>query len=236
MPFKKLRFLLFVLLAAFHFGKAQTNLKIINQSKEFRASILSNPKLSLLELKTLVPHIRYDLKYATTNNFTGVQLYPSNTTDTYLRKEPAEALAKVATTLAGMGLGITVWDAYRPHHVTVKFWELIKDERYVAHPAKGSGHNRGIAIDMTLYDLKTGANLEMPTGFDDFSEIAHHGFEGISAKQKQNRELLKAVMEKNGFIPFQTEWWHFYWPNGEEYDVLDYSFEQIKKMNSVASK
>lgn len=236
MPFKKLRFLLVVLLAAFHFGKAQTNLKIINQPKEFRASILSNPKLSLLELKTLVPHIRYDLKYATTNNFTGVQLYPNNTTDTYLRKEPAEALAKVATILAAMGLGITVWDAYRPYHVTVKFWELIKDERYVAHPAKGSGHNRGIAIDMTLYDLKTGANLEMPTGFDDFSETAHQGFEGISAKQKQNKELMKAVMEKNGFIPFQTEWWHFYWPNGEEYDVLDFSFEQIKKMNSVASK
>lgn len=217
-------------------GSAQTTLNIINQTKEFTSSVLNNPKLELIELKSVVPNLQYDLKYATTDNFTGVQLYPTNTNVTFLRKEPAEALVKIATILGEMGLGIRVWDAYRPYHVTVKFWELIKDERYVAHPAKGSGHNRGIAIDMTLYDLKSGVNIEMPTAFDDFSEKAHHGFESISAKQKQNRELLKTIMEKNSFIPFSTEWWHYYWPNGEQYDILDFSFKQIKKINSGTSK
>ncbi|MEN9952172.1 MAG: hypothetical protein RLZZ520_440, partial [Bacteroidota bacterium] len=215
---------------------AQSTLTIINQSSTFKASIQANPKLELIELKTAVPHIRYDLKYATTDNFTSVRLYPSNTQNTFLRQEPAQALAKIAKVLEAKGLGILVWDAYRPYHVTVKFWELIKDERYVANPAKGSGHNRGIAIDMTLYDLKTGALLDMPTAFDDFSEKAHHGADNVSSRQKENREMLRNLMEQHGFIKFQTEWWHYYWPNGEQYDILDFNFKQIKKMNSDSSK
>ena len=217
-------------------GVSQHQLKIINSPDEFLQSINIEPKLKLIELKSIIPQIQYDLKYATKDNFTKVRLYPALTKQTYLRNDPASALATAAKELDEKGLGIWVWDAYRPYHVTVKFWNLIKDERYVAHPAKGSGHNRGIAIDMTLYDLKTGALLEMPTTFDDFSEKAHHGFEGISPVQKANRELLRSIMEKYGFIKFQTEWWHYYWPNGEQYDVLDFNFNQIKKINSATSK
>ena len=217
-------------------GISQPQLKIINSPAEFLQSINIEPKLKLIELKSIIPHIQYDLKYATKDNFTKVRLYPALTKHTYLRNDPATALAKAAKELEEKGLGIWVWDAYRPYHVTVNFWNLIKDERYVAHPAKGSGHNRGIAIDMTLYDLKTGALLDMPTTFDDFSEKAHHGFEGISPVQKANREMLRSIMEKYGFIKFQTEWWHYYWPNGEQYDVLDFNFNQIKKINSATSK
>jgi D-alanyl-D-alanine dipeptidase len=236
MPLKKQIFL-YLLPLLFSFESfAQSTLTIINQSSTFKASIQANPKLELIELKTAVPHIRYDLKYATTDNFTSVRLYPSNTQNTFLRQEPAQALAKIAKVLEAKGLGILVWDAYRPYHVTVKFWELIKDERYVANPAKGSGHNRGIAIDMTLYDLKTGALLDMPTAFDDFSEKAHHGADNVSSRQKENREMLRNLMEQHGFIKFQTEWWHYYWPNGEQYDILDFNFKQIKKMNSDSSK
>jgi D-alanyl-D-alanine dipeptidase len=236
MPLKKQIFL-YLLPLLFSFESfAQSTLTIINQSSIFKASIQANPKLELIELKTAVPHIRYDLKYATTDNFTSVRLYPSNTQNTFLRQEPAQALAQIAKVLEAKGLGILVWDAYRPYHVTVKFWELIKDERYVANPAKGSGHNRGIAIDMTLYDLKTGALLDMPTAFDDFSEKAHHGADNVSLRQKENREMLRNLMEQHGFIKFQTEWWHYYWPNGEQYDVLDFNFKQIKKMNSDSSK
>jgi D-alanyl-D-alanine dipeptidase len=236
MPLKKQIFL-YLLPLLFSFESfAQSTLTIINQSSTFKASIQANPKLELIELKTAVPHIRYDLKYATTDNFTSVRLYPSNTQNTFLRQEPAQALAQIAKVLEAKGLGILVWDAYRPYHVTVKFWELIKDERYVANPAKGSGHNRGIAIDMTLYDLKTGALLDMPTAFDDFSEKAHHGADNVSSRQKENREMLRNLMEQHGFIKFQTEWWHYYWPNGEQYDVLDFNFKQIKKMNSDSSK
>ena len=236
MPFKKQIFLyLFPLLFSFE-SFAQSTLTVINQPSTFKASIQANPKLELIELKTAVPHIRYDLKYATTDNFTSVRLYPSKTHYTFLRREPAQALAQIAKVLEAKGLGILVWDAYRPFHVTVKFWELIKDERYVANPSKGSGHNRGIAIDMTFYDLKTGALLDMPTAFDDFSEKAHHGAENVSSRQKENREMMRNLMEQHGFIKFQTEWWHYYWPNGEQYDVLDFNFKQIKKINSDSSK
>ncbi|MEY3059649.1 MAG: hypothetical protein RL000_1001 [Bacteroidota bacterium] len=236
MPFKNLTFLIIFQFIWLLKGYTQAVLTIINDPLTFEATIKANPKLRLIELKAIVPDIQYDLKYATSENFTTVRLYPSNTNVTYLRKEPAEALSQIAKELAGKGIGIWVWDAYRPYHVTVKFWELIKDERYVANPSKGSGHNRGIAIDMTLYDLKTGALLDMPTSFDDFSEKAHHGADNISSTQKNNRELLRNIMEKHGFLKFQTEWWHYYWPNGEQYDVLDFSFKQIKKINSDASK
>lgn len=207
---------------------AQQELVIINKKKQLKSSIHQDPKLALLELKSIVPNIRYDLRYATKDNFTGVVLYPKNTTATYLRRDPALALSLVAKELEQQGLGIHVWDAYRPYRVTVKFWRLIEDERYVANPKKGSGHNRGIAIDLTLYDLKSGALLDMPTGFDDFSEQAYHGFEGLSEKKKYNRELLRSIMEKHGFIKFPTEWWHYYWTNGEKYDVLDISQKHLK--------
>lgn len=236
MPLKQLVYLIFSLTILILKGYSQPSLTIINNPLVFKEAIKVNPKLALIELKSIVPSIQYELKYATTDNFTKVQFYPTNTSATFLRKEPAEALAQVAKTLEEKGLGIWVWDAYRPYHVTAKFWELIKDERYVANPSKGSGHNRGIAIDMTLYDLKTGKILDMPTAFDDFSEKAHHGTDNISIIQKENRELLRAIMEKHGFLKFQTEWWHYYWPNGEQYDVLDFSFQQIKKINSDTSK
>ena len=209
---------------------AQDKLKIINDPKDLIAAINNKPQLAMVELKSIVPNIKYDLRYATANNFTGVRLYPSNTQTTYLRKAPAEALARVAKELNEKGMGILVWDAFRPYHITVRFWELIKDERYVANPSKGSGHNRGIAIDFTLYNLKTGELIDMPTGYDDFSEKAFHGFPTLSESKKNNREFLRELMEKNGFIKFDTEWWHYYWPNGDEYDVLDFSFKQLKKI------
>ena len=236
MPFKKLTFLFLFLFILIFKGNTQSALTIINDPSTFKSAINADPKLGLIELKTIVRNIRYDLRYATRDNFTSVRLYPINTQSTFLRKEPAEALSQIAKALEAKGLGILVWDAYRPYHVTVKFWELIKDERYVANPSKGSGHNRGIAIDMTLYDLKTGALLDMPTAFDDFSEKAHHGADNISSRQKENREMLRNLMEQHGFIKFQTEWWHYYWPNGEQYDVLDFNFKQIKKINSDSSK
>lgn len=208
---------------------AQESINIVSNHKHLKKEIVLNSKLGLIELKSIVPNIRYDLKYATKENFTRVALYPKNTNITFLRKGPALALSNIAKELEQMGLGIHVWDAYRPYRVTVKFWRLIKDERYVANPKKGSGHNRGIAIDLTLYNLKSGELLDMPTGFDDFSENAYHGFNGLSEEKKQNRELLRMIMEKYGFIKFPTEWWHYYWPEGEKYDVLDIPQKNLKR-------
>lgn len=236
LPLNQLISIISVLLLFAMNSTAQNALKVISHLDELRSSIKEDPKLAMIELKSIVPNIQYELKYASTDNFTKVRLYPAQTKQTFLRKEPADALAKVASELAQKGIGIWVWDAYRPYQITQKFWKLIQDERYVAHPAKGSGHNRGIAIDLTLYHLKTGQLLDMPTGFDDFSEKAHHGYDNLSTIQIENRELLRGIMEKYGFIKFQTEWWHYYWPNDNQYDVLDFTFKQINDINRDLTK
>ena len=204
------------------------SLKIITNVERVRESSLTNPSLEMVELKSLVPEIRYELAYAQKTNFTHQRLYSKKLKTTYLRKDVALALKLVAEELSKNGLGILVWDAYRPYSVTQKFWTLIHDERYVANPSKGSGHNRGIAIDMTIYDLASGSLLEMPTGFDDFSENAHHGYKNLPANRIENRELLRSVMEKHGFVKFETEWWHYSWPSPSKYDILDIPFSKLK--------
>jgi len=202
--------------------------------KKLDSAIKINDEMRLMDLEKTVPLIQMDLRYATHNNFTHTRMYPRNTKHSYLRKPAAMAMAAAAKELKEMNLGFRIWDAYRPYHVTVKFWELIHDERYVANPAKGSGHNRGIAVDLTLYDLITGKEISMPTGFDDFSEEAHHGATLADPEKIKNRELLRSIMEKNGFKKFETEWWHYYWPEGQRFEVLDIPFEKLKKRKYAA--
>jgi D-alanyl-D-alanine dipeptidase len=197
--------------------------------KELNLMVSKNPMMELVELKSIVPNIKYDLRYAQKTNFTSHRLYPKRLKITYLRKEAAVALKSVALELEQLGLGILVWDAYRPFSVTEKFWDLIHDERYVANPMKGSGHNRGISIDMTIYDLKSGSPVDMPTGFDDFSEKAYHGYQNLTDNKIKNRDLLKSVMEKNGFIKFETEWWHYSLPTPSKYDILDIPFQRLNQ-------
>lgn len=207
--------------------KAST-LYVQSSNQKYKKSIASDSNQQMIELKKNIPNIIYDLRYAQVNNFTKHRLYSKKLNSTFLRKEPAAALLEIAKELQSMDIGILVWDAYRPYSVTQKFWMLIHDERYVANPKKGSGHNRGIAIDMSLIDLKTGKELDMPTDFDDFSEKSHHGFPNLSAEKIRNREFLRKIMEKYGFIKFETEWWHYYWPNNNSYDVLDIPFSKLK--------
>ena len=230
--FKIIRFLLLLLLPVF--TEAQYGIIPVGSIQKLDSMTAADPSLEMVDLQKLVPHLVIDLRYATKDNFTGVRLYPSSTRHTYLRKPVAEALSAVAKELERMNLGIKIWDAYRPYQVTVKFWELIRDERYVAHPSKGSGHNRGIAIDLTLYDLTTGKEISMPTGFDDFSETAHHGQPLGDDEKTRNRELLRTVMEKHGFLKFQTEWWHYSWPGAGHFEVLDIPLAKLKKQKNAA--
>lgn len=184
----------------------------------------------MVELRSLAPGIVYDLRYAGTNNFMKKRMYPANIRHTFLRAPAARALASVQAELIAKGYGLKIFDAYRPYSVTVAFWEPIKDERYVANPAKGSGHNRGLAVDCTLIDLKTGKELDMGTGFDNFTDTAHHAFTKNLPEQVQRaRGLLKDAMEKNGFTAMDTEWWHFFWPNDKNYEVLDITFRQLSQ-------
>jgi D-alanyl-D-alanine dipeptidase len=176
---------------------------------DYKKQVVKDSSKKMVELKTNVPGIVYDLRYATTNNFMHRLMYPQNTITTFLRLPAAMALQKVQKELNQSGWGVKIFDAYRPYSVTVKFWELVKDERYVANPSKGSGHNRGTTVDLTIINLKTRLELNMGTDFDNFSDTAHHSFSNLFEDILQNRILLKSTMEKYGFKSYNEEWWHY---------------------------
>ena len=183
----------------------------------------------MVELKSVIPTIIYDLRYATTNNFMHRLMYPANTNFTFLRLPAAMALQKVQQELNKNGWELKIFDAYRPFSVTVKFWQLVHDERYVANPSKGSGHNRGTTVDLTIVNLKTGRELNMGTGFDNFSDTAWHSFTQLPEEVLQNRILLKSMMEKYGFKAYNEEWWHYSLNDAARFELLDIEFKKLKK-------
>lgn len=188
-----------------------------------RGAIAETP-VDLVDITAVNPRIRIDLRYATADNFVGRPMYRSS--KCFLRREVAERLSKVQDELEKLGLGLKVWDGYRPLSVQKEFWKLVPDERYVASPVKGSRHNRGAAVDVTLVD-RDGKELEMPTKYDDFTEAAG-AYAPCSEKAAENRKLLQRVMKAHGFEVFPTEWWHFDAAGWQKYDVLDLSFEEIE--------
>jgi len=195
--------------------------------------VKNDSNYAMLELKSIIPDLVYDLRYATTNNFTGKRIYPADLNTTFLRRTPALALRIINQELAKEGLKLKIFDAYRPYSATCRFWKLIKDERYVANPSKGSGHNRGIAIDLTLIDALTEEEIDMGTGFDHFSDTAHHSFSNLPKENLRNREKLKTIMEKNGFKALETEWWHYFWPNDKNYMIMDIPFRKLTALSSL---
>ena len=172
----------------------------------------------LVDIRTVNRNIRLDIRYATTNNFLKRKLYPI--AKCALRSSVAQKLGKVQTDLEKIGLGLKVYDCYRPFSVTKQMWEFLPDPNYVANPARGSRHNRGAAIDLTLVD-RTGKELEMPTPFDDFTTKAHRDYAGGSAQSRKNRQILEDAMKKQGFIGITTEWWHFDSEDWQKFAILD---------------
>lgn len=181
----------------------------------------------LVNLKTFIPKIVLDIRYATTNNFTGQVIYPQ--AKCYLRRSTATKLKEVQKDLKGMGLGLKMFDGYRPFAATKKFWELVKDERYVANPAKGSKHNRGAAVDLTIIK-RDGSELQMPTGYDNFTEKAHWEYNDLPEEAIRNRKLLRDIMEKHGFEGVSSEWWHFNDTEWERFEIMDVSFEELGRV------
>jgi zinc D-Ala-D-Ala dipeptidase len=162
-----------------------------------------------------------DIKYATTDNFTKTKIYDCPAC--YLRPAVATALAKVHAELQQKGLGIKVFDCYRPRPYQQRLWDKVPDPNYVTPPKKGSMHNRGMAIDLTIIDKK-GNELDMGTPYDFFGEKAHHTFTGLTKIQQENRTLLLTSMEKHGFKHIRTEWWHYSF-EGTLYDFSDWLWE-----------
>ncbi|HTM90888.1 MAG TPA: M15 family metallopeptidase [Flavisolibacter sp.] len=198
----------------------------VKKLKIYREQVTADSMQKMIEIKTMVPNIIYDLRYATENNFTHQKLYESGKR-TFLRLPVVRALQEVQEDLAKRNYGLKLFDAYRPYTVTQKMWDLIHDEKYVADPSKGSGHNRGLAVDLTIIDLKDGSELNMGIDFDNFTDTAHHTFKNLPADILQNRMLLKETMEKHGFKALETEWWHYNWPNNRNYEVLDIDFRKL---------
>jgi D-alanyl-D-alanine dipeptidase len=178
----------------------------------------------LIDIHKVNPNIVLDIRYATDNNFLKRQVYPKERC--VLRGAAVRRLAQVQQDLEKRGLGLKVFDCYRPLSVQKLMWQIKPDPRYVANPVRGSRHNRGAAVDLTLVD-RNGKALEMPTDFDNFTERAHRNYRGGSAQARKNSKLLEDVMKKYGFIPLATEWWHFDAPDWNKYAVLDVKFGEI---------
>ena len=172
----------------------------------------------LVDIQTFVPTIQVELKYATPDNFTGQIVYDFD--HCFLVKEAALLLREAQEELEAVGLGLKVWDGYRPMAAQWKFWELVPDERYVSDPRKGGRHTRGTAVDLTLVG-PDGEELMMPSLFDDFSEQAHRNYMGGTDEAISNRELLQEVMERHGFSGLPTEWWHFDLIGWENFPPMD---------------
>jgi D-alanyl-D-alanine dipeptidase len=181
----------------------------------------------LVELVRIDPSVRLDVRYATERNFVGRPVYRQ--ARVFLQRPAAEAVARAHRGLAARGYGLLVFDGYRPWSVTRLFWEVTPPHRrgFVANPRQGSRHNRGCAVDLTLFDLAAGREIEMPTPYDDFTEKAAQDYEGATPAQAAHRAILRDAMVKEGFLVYPTEWWHFDYADWREYPILDVAFEEL---------
>lgn len=181
----------------------------------------------LIELIKLDKTIKLDIRYARADNFVGKPVYTE--ARAFMQRPAADAIVKVHQKLKKKNLGLVIFDGYRPWSVTKLFWEVVTEDqqKFVANPEKGSKHNRGCAVDLSIYDLKTGELLEMPSDFDNFTEKASPDYKGGTAKQRENRDLLRKLMEAEGFTVNKNEWWHFDFKDWEKYAIYDIAFSEI---------
>ena len=184
-------------------------------------------KADLVEVAALDPTIRLDIRYATSHNFLGTPLYSQPRA--FLQRPAADALVRVHRKLAKEGYGLLIHDAYRPWYVTKLFWDATPPDKhnFVANPATGSRHNRGCAVDLTLYDLKSGATVGMPSLYDEMSERAYPNFPGGEDAARARRDLLRRYMEAEGFSVYEYEWWHFDYSDWKAYALQNVRFENI---------
>ncbi|MCS7042209.1 MAG: M15 family metallopeptidase [Bryobacteraceae bacterium] len=181
----------------------------------------------LVEITALDPTIRLDIRYATPRNFLGRPVYSE--ARAFLQRPAAEALVRAHRRLKTEGYGIVVFDAYRPWSVTRLFWEATPDDKkhFVADPSKGSRHNRGCAVDVSLYDLRTGRLVQMPSEYDEMTPRAYPDYRGGPRRARRLRDLLRRAMEAEGFDVYEYEWWHFDYRGWRRYPVLDLPFSAL---------
>ena len=183
----------------------------------------------LVEVFTLDPSLRLDVRYAGSDNFLRAPIYPE--ARVFLQRPAAEAVVRANQAVQAHGYGLLLFDGYRPWYVTWLFWEATPNEKrdFVANPATGSRHNRGCAIDLSLYDLKTALEVSMPSGYDEFSERAHPNYAGGTAEQRAARDLLRTAMEAEGFTVNDDEWWHYDCRNWQQYRIGNARFKDLPR-------
>jgi len=182
----------------------------------------------LVELTKLDPTIRLEIRYATTNNFLGTVFYSE--ARAFMQRPAAEAVVRASLKLKALGYGLLIHDAYRPWYVTKVFWDATPDDKkvFVANPAKGSRHNRGCAVDLTLYDLKTKKPVEMVSTYDETTARAYPDYPGGTSLQRWHRKVLRDAMEAEGFTVYEAEWWHFDYKDWRMYRIGNVTFEQLQ--------
>jgi D-alanyl-D-alanine dipeptidase len=182
----------------------------------------------LVQLTSLDPTLRLDIRYATPDNFLSTPIYAEGRA--FLQRPAAEAVVRAHRSLAREGYGLLIHDAYRPWWVTKLFWEAtpVDKRAFVADPAEGSRHNRGCAVDLTLCRLSDGRAVEMPSLYDEMSERASPGYPGGTPDARHRRDLLRSAMEREGFTVYESEWWHFDYRDWREYPILNLAFEAIR--------
>ena len=200
-------------------------LRIIHTLKEYNSQVIQKPDHKLVELVQLIPSLALDIRYAGNNNFMHTAVYSS--ARAFLVLAAATKLQEVEEELNHQGLGLIIYDAYRPYQVTLKIFDLVKDSDYAASGKTGSRHNRGCAVDLALVRKSDGKILEMPTQFDSFSKIAHSDYLPLNETALKNRNLLKNILEKHGFTELKTEWWHFDFTKWKDFPLLDIRFESL---------
>ncbi|MBT4062408.1 MAG: serine hydrolase [Flavobacteriaceae bacterium] len=219
-------------------GSASETFKI-NSTKSIdelrKVALNSNPpnenqnfkKTDLVELKEIDETIKYDIRYASTNNFMSNKFYSQ--ASAYMQRPAAEALVKAHQKLNSLGYGLLIHDAYRPWYVTKMFWDATPDDKkiFVANPEEGSRHNRGCAVDLTLYELKTGKVIEMVGGYDEMTKRSFPNYYGGTTEQRWHRKLLREAMESEGFVVYEFEWWHFDFKDWKQYSIANTRFENL---------
>ena len=183
----------------------------------------------LVELIKLEPTIKLDIRYATANNFVGRPLYPE--ARAFLQRPAAEALQRAHQKLRTQGYGLLIFDGYRPWVITKLFWDVTPPNlhNFVADPRKGSKHNRGCAVDLSLFDLRTSNEIEMTGAYDEMTERSYPTYKGGTAEQRRVRDLLRTAIEAEGFTVNEYEWWHFDYKDWRQYPILNLSFADLSR-------
>lgn len=200
-------------------------LKVVNDFKVYKADVAKNPNLELVDIKKAIPSVVLDIRYATKNNFMKQVMYKQ--ARAFARKPVVEKLKLIQAALKKSGYGLKIYDGYRPYAVTVSFYEKASDKNFVANPAKGSKHNRGCAVDLSIIDLKTGKDVPMPTPYDSFEAAAAPHYNDLPADIIKNRDFLINTMQAHGFKVIYNEWWHFDFIGWQDYDLMDIPFEKL---------